>query len=131
MLQAPRDASARVCAWLFVILVLAPCLDGCTAISQDVHQYYRQMAFNYREAEEKAKMDAMTLEGESRMLLQAGDLNKYNRTRKELARIRDWQARCARQRERFEQAGRSLEGPPDSGKTPGPKTEHPPGDSPH
>ena len=92
---------------------MTACLSGCASITQDVHRYYRQMAINYKEAEDKAKMDAMTLEGESRSLLQAGDLHGYNKAQKELARIKNWQANCARQRERFEKAAQKLEGPAD------------------
>lgn len=84
-------------------------LQGCGAVKQDVHQYYSQMAKNYHEAEEKAKMDAIALEAESRGLLQSGQVHKYNRTRKELTRLKDWEARCAYQKERFEKAAKKLE----------------------
>ena len=69
------------------------------------------MATNYKEAEDKAKMDAMTLEGESRSLLQAGDLHGYNKAQKELARIKNWQSKCARERERFEKAAGKMDKP--------------------
>ena len=103
---------------LTAILIVTACLTGCASISQDVHRYYTQMAHNYREAEAKAKMDAMTLEGESRSLLQAGEVHKYNRTQKELARIKDWQTYCARQQERFEAAAKKMEEPADPKKVP-------------
>lgn len=100
------------------ILIVTAFLSGCASITQDVHRYYKQMAHNYKEAEDKAKMDAMTLEGESRSHLQAGDLHGYNKAQKELARIKNWQSHCARQRERFEAAAQKLEGPADSKKVP-------------
>lgn len=84
-------------------------LSGCGAIKQDVHQYYSQMAKNYHEAEQKAKLDAVALDAESRGLLQSGQVHKYNRTRKELTRLKDWEARCAYQKERFEKAAKKLE----------------------
>ena len=66
---------------------------------QDVHLYYQQMAINYKEAEEKAKLDAVTLERESASLLQAGETHRYNRAQRELARLKNWQENCARQHE--------------------------------
>jgi hypothetical protein len=90
-------------------MALAAGLAGCGAVKQDVYQYYRQMAQNYHEAAEKAKLDAITVDAESRGLLQAGDVHKYNRARRELARLKDWEARCEVQRERFEKAARKLE----------------------
>ena len=84
---------------------------ACTAVTQDVHRYYRQMEQNYKEAERKANFDAMTIEGESRSLLQAGDFRKYNGTQRELARLRNWQAHCASQSERFAKAAEKLEPP--------------------
>jgi hypothetical protein len=78
-------------------------------MSRDVHQYYRQMAINYKEAEEKAKLDLLTREGEANLLLKAGDVHKYNRAQREVARLKDWQSHCARQRERFEQAADKME----------------------
>ena len=78
-------------------LVLSCCLPGCAAMIQDVHLYYQQMAINYKEAEEKAKLDAVTLERESASLLQGGEMHKYNRAQREIAKIKNWQEYCARQ----------------------------------
>ncbi len=36
------------------------------SVSEDVDAYYRQMAYNYSEAEEKAKADVVTLENKPR-----------------------------------------------------------------
>jgi hypothetical protein len=71
---------------------------------------------NDKEAEEKAKLDAVTLERQSGSLLQGGELHKYNRTQKELAKIKNWQEYCARQHERFEKAAQKTAGPADTKK---------------
>ena len=55
------------------------CLAGCASVSQDVDAYYRQMAYNYKEAEEKAKMDAVALENETKVLATTGDFGKSRR----------------------------------------------------
>ena len=96
---------------------------ACSAVTQDVHRYYRQMEQNYKEAERKANFDAMTLEGESRSLLQAGDFRKYNGTQRELARLRNWQAHCASQSERFAKAAEKLEPPTQKRENPKEKIE--------
>jgi uncharacterized OsmC-like protein len=94
---------------LATLLVFAAGLAGCASISHDVDRYYRQMAQNFRDAEIKAKADAEILEGKSRVVVQAGDLHRYSSIQKELARLKDWQAHCAKQRERFEKAAEKLE----------------------
>ncbi len=120
------DAYHALRAGLPVILIVMACFSGCASITQDVHRYYSQMAHNYKEAGEKAKLDAMTLEGESRSLLQAGEVRNYNRTQKQLARIKDWQSYCAWQQERFEAAAKKMEEPVDPKKVPDRGTELPP-----
>jgi hypothetical protein len=94
---------------LAMILVIGVWLAGCAAMSQDVDRYYRQMAQNFQEAEAKAKSDAEILLGKERVLAQTGDLRRYSSVHKEIARLKDWQAHCAKQRERFEQAAEKLE----------------------
>jgi hypothetical protein len=94
---------------LATLLFVGSWLAGCAAISQDVDRYYRQMAHNFQEAEAKAKAEAEILEGKSRVIVQAGDLHRYGSVQKELARLKDWQAHCAKQRERFEKAAEKLE----------------------
>jgi hypothetical protein len=110
---------------LGTVLVMGTWLAGCAAISQDVHRYYRQMAHNFQEAEAKAKADAETLEVKSKVLVQAGDLHGYSRVQKELARIKDWQSHCAKQRERFEKAAEKMEKSPGSSKDSGAETQAP------
>src|SRR5271166_5498170 len=108
---------------LLLLLVLSSCLSGCAAMIQDVHLYYQQMAINYKEAEEKAKLDAVTLERESGALLQGGELHKYNRAQRELARIKNWQEYCARQQERFQKAADKTATPADAKKDTGQDTK--------
>ena len=59
--------------------VLASSPAGCTSMSQDVDAYYRQMAYNYKEAAEKAKMDAVTLENETKVLATTGDFSNLKK----------------------------------------------------
>jgi len=110
---------------LLFLFVLSACLSGCAAMIQDVHLYYQQMAVNYKEAEEKAKLDAVTLERESGALLQGGELHKYKRAQKELAKIKNWQEYCARQHERFEKAAEKTAGPADTKKNADQETQPP------
>jgi hypothetical protein len=117
--RAGRCARSLACT----LATLATGLAGCGAVKQDVYQYYRQMAQNYHEAGEKAKFDAITVNAESRGYLQAGDVHKYNRARKELSRIKDWEARCEAQRQRFERAARDLEPSLPHGKAVAPQAE--------
>jgi hypothetical protein len=77
----------------------------------DVHLYYQQMAVNYEEAEGKAMLDATRVERESAALLQAGETHKFKRSQHELARIKNWQEYCARQRERFLKAAEKTAEP--------------------
>ena len=113
----PGSGFTAAC-WLSLGAILLLSM-ACTAVTDDVHRYYRQMEENYKEAGRKADFDAMTLEGESRTLLQAGDFRKYNGTQKELARLRNWQAHCATQSERFAKAAEKLE--PSTKRPEGPK----------
>jgi hypothetical protein len=94
---------------LAALFVIGAWLAGCAAISQDVDRYYRQMAYNFKQAEAKARADAEILEGKSKVVIQAGDLREYSSVQRELTRLKDWQAHCARQRERFEKAAEKLE----------------------
>lgn len=89
------------------VLALAPA--GCTAVSQDVDAYYRQMAFNYKEAQEKAKTDAITLENESKVLATTGDFNNLKKTQRRLSRIKAWEEKCEKETKRFEKAAEWTE----------------------
>jgi hypothetical protein len=104
---------ARPCAWPWasplVLMVGALCLSGCASVSQDVDAYYRQMAYNYKEAEVKAKMDARTLESESKALAATGEFSKYRRAQRKLDRIKSWEAKCDKEANRFEKAAEWTE----------------------
>lgn len=119
-LAGPRAWSS---AWPLGVLLAG--LSGCAAVKQDVYQYYCQMARNYHEAEQKAKFDAIALEAKSRGHLQAGEIHQFKRSRRELARIKDWEARCAARQERFEQAARKLESVMPSESAPAPEAARP------
>ena len=60
----PAPSRRSACAWLLTVAA-AGCLGGCHAITRDVHQYYSQMAVNYKEAEDKARFQASMSESES------------------------------------------------------------------
>jgi hypothetical protein len=98
---------------------------GCASVSQDVDAYYRQMAYNYKEAEEKARLDERTLESESKMLATTGEYGKYRRAKRELDRVKSWESKCVKEAKRFEKAAEwteahfHLEKPPIPDKPPG------------
>ena len=89
--------------------MLASSLAGCASVSQDVDAYYRQMAFNYKEAEEKAKMDAVTLENETKVLATTGDFSKLKAAQRRLNRVKDWEEKCEKEAKRFEKAAEWTE----------------------
>jgi hypothetical protein len=86
-----------------------PSFAGCASVSQDVDAYYRQMAYNYNEAREKAKMDALSLESQSKVLATTGDFGKYRKSQRELERIKAWEAKCEKQANRFKKAAEWTE----------------------
>ncbi len=94
---------------LFALSVLAFIPAGCTAMSQDVDAYYRQMAYNYKEAQEKAKTDAITLENETKVLATTGDFSNLKRTQRRLSRIKAWEEKCEKEAKRFEKAAEWTE----------------------
>ena len=94
---------------LLGVVLLAPGLAGCVAAAMDVRDYYRQMQTNYKEAKEKAKLDALSLEGESKVLAATGDFSSYRRKQRALERAKSWEARCGTQEERFQKAANWTE----------------------
>jgi hypothetical protein len=106
------------------LLILGSGLAGCAAVSQDVRDYYRQMAYNYKAAQDKAKIEEGSLENVSRMLLATGDTANYRKTQRRLERVRSWEGRCAKQEERFDKAAAWMEAHFDV-KTSGPGTKAP------
>jgi hypothetical protein len=89
------------------VLALSPA--GCMSMSQDVDAYYRQMAFNYKEAQEKAKMDSVTLENETKVLATTGDFSNLKKAQRRLGRIKAWEEKCEREAKRFEKAAEWTE----------------------
>jgi hypothetical protein len=94
---------------LLALLVLPLYLVGCASVSQDVDAYYRQMAYNYKEAQQKAKMEALTLESETKVLASTGEFGKYRRAQRELNRVKSWEARCEKEANRFKKAAEWTE----------------------
>ena len=89
------------------VLALIPA--GCMSMSQDVDAYYRQMAFNYKEAQEKAKMDTVTLENETKVLATTGDFSNLKKTQRRLDRVKAWEEKCEKEAKRFEKAAEWTE----------------------
>jgi hypothetical protein len=104
MSQRVLSVNSTTALRTLVFAMLLPALQGCVSAAKDVRDYYREMAYNYHAAQEKAKMDALTLEGESKLLAKNGDFQRLKRTQRELDRIKAWEAKCAKQEERFEKA---------------------------
>jgi hypothetical protein len=102
----PRSWARWVLCGLSV-LALSPA--GCTSMSQDVDAYYRQMAFNYKEAQEKAKMDAVSLENETKVLATTGDFSNLKKAQRRLGRIKAWEEKCEKEAKRFEKAAEWTE----------------------
>jgi hypothetical protein len=105
----PRLTRLRARWTLFGLALVAVCPAGCTSMSQDVDAYYRQMAFNYKEAAEKAKLDAVALENETKVLATTGDFNNLKKSRRRLSHVKDWEDKCEKQSERFEKAAEWTE----------------------
>jgi hypothetical protein len=94
---------------LFALSVLALGPAGCTSMSQDVDAYYRQMAYNYKEAQEKAQMDIVALENETKVLATTADFHATKRSQRQLNRIKDWEEKCGKEAKRFEKAAEWTE----------------------
>jgi outer membrane murein-binding lipoprotein Lpp len=122
-----RLACAR--SMLPAVVVMALVTAGCASMAEDVDAYYRQMAYNYREAGEKAKMDELSLESESKVLAATGDFRQRKRTVRELDKVKSWETKCEKEAGRFEKAAKWTEahfhlsrpaipdGPPGTGKS--------------
>ncbi len=78
-------------------------------MTQDVDAYYRQMAFNYREALEKAKVDEVSLTSQANILASTGETHRAMRTERALDRVKKWEAKCEREADRFEKAAEWTE----------------------
>jgi hypothetical protein len=91
------------------IVVIAAGIAGCASMTQDVDAYYRQMAYNYREAGQKAKMDEMSLDSQAKVLASTGQFKQHKRVERELDRVKSWEAKCDKQAERFQKAAEWTE----------------------
>jgi hypothetical protein len=121
----PTGSRSRARWNVLGLVVLASSLASCASVSQDVDAYYRQMAYNYKEAEEKARMDAITLENETKVLATTGDFSKLKASQRRLNRVKNWEEKCEKESKRFEKAAEwmearfHLEKPPIADKPPG------------
>jgi hypothetical protein len=111
--------------------VLSLGLAGCAAMTQDVDKYYRQMAYNYQEALDKAKLDEVTLQNQEKVLAVTGDQSGYRKARRQLEKIRSWEEHCVYEKKRFEKAAEWMEGrfaikKPDIGEEAAPREIPPP-----
>ena len=78
-------------------------------MSEEADAYYRQMAYNYREALEKAKVDEISLESQEKVLASTGDFRQYKRTKRELDSVKRFEKKCEREAERFKKAAEWTE----------------------
>jgi hypothetical protein len=96
-------------ARLLGLLMIGSSCAGCATITQDVDAYYRQMAINYQEAADKAKLDAASLENQVKVLAVTGEPAKAHKTQRRLDRIRSWEQHCLNEKQRFEKAAEWTE----------------------
>jgi hypothetical protein len=107
-LKAPWPSARR---WSFVpaLFLTAVGMAGCASVAGDVDAYYRQMAYNWRESGEKAKVDEVTLNSQSNAYVATGELHRLKRTKRELERVKVWEDKCEKQANRFEKAAEWTE----------------------
>jgi uncharacterized protein involved in tolerance to divalent cations len=91
------------------MLCLAIPLAGCASMTQDVDAYYRQMAVNYQEAVEQAKLDETKVDHQAQVLAVTGDKKKLEKCQHILAKIRKSEEDYAHQQKRFEKAADWME----------------------
>ena len=99
----------RALARLLGFLVMGSSCAGCATITQDVDAYYRQMAINYQDAADKAKLDAASLENQVKVLAVTGEPAKAHKTQRRLDRTRSWEQYCLKEKTRFEKAAEWTE----------------------
>src|SRR5262245_27933858 len=109
MSHAYNYAGVRARLGAIALIGLAPCLGGCASVSQDVDAYYRQMAYNYKEAQDNARLKEVTLESEAKVLAATGDFKRYRKNQRELGRVKSWEARCEKESARFKKAAEWTE----------------------
>jgi hypothetical protein len=89
--------------------VMAVSMAGCASTTQSVDAYYRQMAYNYREAGEKARVDALSLESQAKVLAATGDFKRHKRVQRELDKVKAFEAKCDHEAGRFQMAAEWTE----------------------
>jgi hypothetical protein len=103
--RARTGSNAR---WMAVLCLGIP-LAGCASMTQDVDAYYRQMAVNYQEAVEQAKLDETKMEHQAQVLATTGDKKMLQKCERVIAKIRKSEVDYAHQQKRFEKAADWLE----------------------
>lgn len=93
---------ARIC--LPALFVIAVGMTGCASMTEEADSYYRQMAYNWKESEEKAKVDELSLDNEAKVLAATGDFRRHKKVKRELDKVKAWEAKCEKQAARFEKA---------------------------
>jgi hypothetical protein len=109
MSETMKPTRGRVWARRLPLLLMMSSMGGCASVSQDVDLYYRQMAYNYKEAQERAKKQTTSLERQASVLAASGETNKLHKNQKEIERIKAWEAKMAKQEKRFEKAAQWTE----------------------
>jgi hypothetical protein len=103
-----RARAGSVARWVAAFGLVIP-LAGCASTTRSVDAYYRQMAVNYQEALDKAKLDEVALENQSKVLGATGDQSKYRKAKRQIEKIRSWEEHCAKEKKRFEKAAEWME----------------------
>jgi hypothetical protein len=109
MSEIMEPACGRVWALGSALLLMMLSTAGCASMTQDVDLYYRQMEFNYKEAQDRAKKQEVTLQRQASVMAASGDEHLMKRTQKEIDRIKAWEAKCAKEEKRFEKAAKWTE----------------------
>jgi ATPase subunit of ABC transporter with duplicated ATPase domains len=91
------------------LLLLMLSMAGCASVTEDVDKYYRQMEYNYKEAQDRAEKQTASLQRQSSVLAASGDVRKAQKTQKEIERIKAWEAKMAKEEKRFQKAAEWTE----------------------
>jgi hypothetical protein len=108
LVKAPRR-SARLWAFVPALIITALGMAGCASVAEDVDAYYRQMAYNWRESGEKAKVDEVAINSQTQAYAATGEFHRLKRAKRELERVKEWEAKCEKQAGRFEKAAEWTE----------------------
>jgi hypothetical protein len=108
-----RSDKGRVRAsgtWRLVVMISTGfALGGCAAVTQDVDAYYRQMAVNYEEALDDARLEETKLEKKAQLFAVTKDRKELRRTERDLERVRSFEEHCIREQKRFDKAAKWME----------------------